>query len=165
VTARGQAVLDRIKLRSPIYGKCYRLSLLTRFCETLGLLIRSDVPVGDALYLTGQCSASATMRRTCARVQRAVEAGRKMSDAMSSERILGPMLTFMVSVGEKQEAPHEELHSAAEIFGSNLHNRARRAAYWVDAIVLVFVALLVILCSRLLFQPLIFLIRSMTGVE
>lgn len=105
------------------------------------------------------------MGKSCARMQRAVEAGRKMSDAMSSERILGPMLTFMVSVGEKREAPHEELHSAAEIFAANLHNRARRAAYWIDAVVLVLVALLVILCSRLLFQPLIFLIRMMSGVE
>ncbi len=161
VTERGRAVLDRVKLRSPLFGKCYRLSLLSRLCETLGLLIQANVPVGDALYLAGQCSPSATIRGTCTRVQGAVEGGRSLSDAMSSEPILGPMLTFMVSIGEKREAPHEELHRAAELFASNLNNRARRVALWIDGIVLVLVALLIVFFTRLIFQPLLMLIRTM----
>jgi MSHA biogenesis protein MshG len=162
VTESGRAALDRIMLASPVCSTCYRLSLLTRFSETLGLLLQSNVPIGDALYLTGECSPSATMRGACANVQHAVEGGRKLSEAMSSEPFFGPMLAYMVSIGEKHEAPHEELYSAAEIQAYNLRNRARRAAVWIEAIVLVLVALFVILLAWLIYRPVLALIQGMS---
>lgn len=162
-TEGGRAVLDRIMLKIPAYGQCYRLSLLTRFSETLGLLIQSHVPLGDALYLAGQCSPSATMRSVSARLKRDVEAGWKLSDAMASEPLLGPMLAYMVSIGEKREAPHEELQSAAELFAFNLRARARRAAVWIDAIVLVLVAVLVFVVAIAIYRPMFTLIQIMGG--
>ncbi|MBN1916308.1 MAG: type II secretion system F family protein [Verrucomicrobia bacterium] len=160
-TNAGRVLLDRIMLRLPLYGQCYRFSLLSRFSETLGLLIQSHLPLGDALYLAGQCSPSATMHRVAARLQHGVEAGRKLSDAMAAEPFLGPMLAYMVSIGEKREAPDEELQSAAELFAFNLRGRARRAAVWIDTIVLVLVALLVLAVVISVYRPLFTLIQVM----
>jgi type II secretory pathway component PulF len=157
----GRAVLDRIKLGSPIYGPCYRLALLSRFGETLGLLIRSNVPLGDALYLTGQCSPSPSLRAACERLQRTVEGGRTLSEAISADALLGPMLAYMVSIGERREAPHEELESAAEIFSSTLRMRARRSVLWIDTVVLVCVGLVVVSFAWLIYRPLFMMIRGM----
>jgi type II secretory pathway component PulF len=161
ISPAGRALLDRIKLRSPIYGPCYRLALLSRFGETLGLLIRSHVPLGDALYLTGQCSPSPSMRAACERLQRAVEGGRTLSQAISADGLLGPMLAYMVSIGERREAPHEELESAAEIFASTLRTRARRAALLIDTVVLVCVGLIVIGSAWLIYRPMLVIIQGM----
>ena len=51
-TRGGRAVLDRVKLRMPLFGDLIRKTSISRFSRTLGTLVTSGVPILQALTIT-----------------------------------------------------------------------------------------------------------------
>ena len=52
-------MVDRIKLKIPIFGIIISKSSISRFCRTLGTLINSGVPILEALHITRETSDNA----------------------------------------------------------------------------------------------------------
>jgi type IV pilus assembly protein PilC len=50
-TRAGRAVIDRAKLRAPLFGDLIRKTSISRFSRTLGTLVQSGVPILDALAI------------------------------------------------------------------------------------------------------------------
>ena len=48
----GRVVLDRFKLRLPLFGDLLRKTAISRFSRTLGTLVTSGVPILQALNIT-----------------------------------------------------------------------------------------------------------------
>src|SRR5581483_5752197 len=51
-TASGRVVIDKVKLRMPLFGDLIRKSSISRFSRTLGTLVTSGVPILQALNIT-----------------------------------------------------------------------------------------------------------------
>src|SRR5207248_1759620 len=51
-TVKGRFLIDRVKLRMPLFGDLIRKSSISRFSRTLGTLVTSGVPILQALNIT-----------------------------------------------------------------------------------------------------------------
>ena len=105
--------------RIPVIGPLWRYTSWAEFCHLLALLLESELPMPDALRLTGQGIQNSDIDRACRAMANDVENGKTLSDAMSGRvpiiKASGPFDHLDPKHPEKPPAlPMENLLSARE---------------------------------------------------
>src|ERR1700719_3255637 len=64
----GKILLDRVKLRAPLFGDLIRKTAISRFSRTLGTLVTSGVPILQALNITRETAGNSVIARAISQV-------------------------------------------------------------------------------------------------
>ena len=143
--------------RLPLIGRVWRATSLAEFCHLLALLLESELPLPEALRLTGEGVQDSDVDAACRQMASQVESGRSLSQAMEKVWLFPVGLPRLVRWAENQESLPEVLHMAGSIYEA----RARAQAKFVG-IVLNFLCVLIVfgmlLAVPALLTPLINLI-------
>jgi type IV pilus assembly protein PilC len=115
-TEKGRAVWDRAKLRVPIVGKLIHKTALTRFARTLAVLLRSGVPILEALEITSETVGNTVVANAVKDVQAGVKQGEAISAPLQKHAIFPPMVVQMMAVGEETGALDEMLDKIGEFY-------------------------------------------------
>ena len=99
-TERGRQLWDRWKLKLPIFGPLVHKICMTRFARTFAQLIRSGVPILEVMEIVGDTSGNYVVEAAIKGVAADVEKGDHLTNALSRQPIVPPMLIRMVSAGE-----------------------------------------------------------------
>lgn len=110
---RGRYLWDRVKLRLPLVGTLLRKSLVTRFCQTLGTLLTSGVPLVEALTIVGQSVENTFVQRQLVQAVARVRRGAGIHKALASLSVFPTMVIQMVAVGEETAQLDQMLLHAA----------------------------------------------------
>jgi len=110
----GRVALDFLKLQIPVVGKIYRKSAVARVTRTLAMMVRSGVPILEALRMTGQAAGNAAYARTLDRVEHAVQQGHNLTEAMVRSRFADAMTMNMIHVGEQSGQLDKMLFKVAD---------------------------------------------------
>ena len=100
-TASGRATLDAIKLKVPIFGSLFHKTALSRFASTAGMLLRSGVPILQALDIVSDTVNNQVMARAIKDVQDAVREGESIAKPLAKHPVFPPMVVQMLAVGEE----------------------------------------------------------------
>ncbi len=100
-TRFGGAVLDRIVLRIPLFGKLAFRAALARFCRTLSTLVGAGLPVLDGMDIAGRTIGNRHLEQAMDRVRSRVETGSSLSGPLRQARLFPAMVCQMVAVGER----------------------------------------------------------------
>ena len=98
-TAAGRAVIDRIKLRVPLFGDVIRKTAISRFSRTLGTLVTSGVPILQALNITRATAGNTVISRAIAQVHDSVKEGESIVQPLEASGAFPPMVISMIDVG------------------------------------------------------------------
>ena len=148
--------------RLPLVGRVWRATSLAEFCHLLALLLESQLPLPEALRLTGEGVQDSDVDASCRLMANQVESGRSLSQAMEKVRLFPAGLPRLVRWAENQESLPEVLHMAGAMFES----RGRTYSTFVGTVLNVICVLLVfqmVLFVPALFLPLITLISRLSG--
>ena len=115
-TDPGRAKWDRFKLKVPIFGKLVHKTSLTRFARTLAVLMRSGVPILEALEITSQTVNNRVVSDAVKDVQDAVQRGETIHQPLSTHDIFPPMVTQMLAVGEETGMVDVMLEKVADFY-------------------------------------------------
>jgi type IV pilus assembly protein PilC len=89
-------------LATPLFGELAVQSSMYRFSANLALLLKSGVPMMDALVsLAGVFRTSPAYRDAILNAQNRVAAGRSLADSLDESGLFTSMITNMVRVGEE----------------------------------------------------------------
>lgn len=109
----GRELLDTVKLRCPQLGGIYEGYSLAKFSRTLGMLLKSGVPLPEALAMSKGVLGNRVLERKLSGVIKSVIGGGSASAAMSACALL-PEITFrMFSAGEKSASLQSMLDEIA----------------------------------------------------
>lgn len=100
-TGPGRVRLDACKLSLPVIGELNRNLALTRFLTTLGLLLKSGVPIIKALRLAGPVMRNVVMEASISALPERMEKGETLSSLLKSDRRIPPNITQMIATGEE----------------------------------------------------------------
>ncbi len=89
----------------------------------LAALLKSGIPMDEALSSLADSAESAKMRRALARVQVRLREGESLSSAMTEDEIFPPMMVRMVSAGEEAGKPGEILERYSVFLQNELEHR------------------------------------------
>ncbi|HEX9695616.1 MAG TPA: type II secretion system F family protein, partial [Actinomycetota bacterium] len=86
-TDKGRAAWDAVKLKAPIFGDLVHKTALSRFSRTLGVLIRSGVPILQSLDIVKETSGNAVVAKATSDVQQSVKDGETIAKPLERHAV------------------------------------------------------------------------------
>ena len=126
-TESGRATLDALKLKIPIFGTLFHKTALSRFSSTAGMLLRSGVPILQALDIVADTVNNKVMSRAVVDVQASVREGESIAKPLARHAVFPPMVVQMLAVGEETGQVDTMLDKVAKFYDQEVEAVGRRA--------------------------------------
>jgi type IV pilus assembly protein PilC len=160
-TRPGRWVIDRFKLRMPLFGDLIRKTAVSRFSRTLGTLVTSGVPILQALNITRETAGNAVIAKAISQVHDSVKEGESIVQPLEASRAFPPMVISMIDVGEETGQLPEMLLKIANVYDDEVDNAVAGITAALEPIMIVFLAFIVGTIVLALFTPLISIIQGL----
>jgi len=115
-TDKGRASWDALKLKIPVFGSLVHKTALARFSHTFAVLLRSGVPILEALEITSETVGNVVVARAIKDVQQGVKQGESIAKPLEAHSVFPPMIVQMMAVGEETGALDELLEKIAGFY-------------------------------------------------
>jgi type IV pilus assembly protein PilC len=160
-TPAGKVILDRVKLKMPLFGDLIRKTSISRFTRTLGTLVTSGVPILQALNITRETAGNQVIADAINKVHDSVKEGESIVHPLEASGVFPPMVISMIDVGEETGQLPEMLLKIAEVYDDEVDNAVGGLTSLLEPIMIVFLAVVVGTIVIALFLPLISIISTM----
>ncbi len=115
-TEQGARRFDKIKISAPIFGPLFHKAALSRFARTLGSLMRSGVPILQALDIVGETVNNRIIADAVSDVKQGVREGEVIARPLAGHDVFPPMVVQMLAVGEETGAVDTMLDKVADFY-------------------------------------------------
>ena len=105
--------IERLLLRTPLIGSILTLTWSARMSGSFAALLRSGIPIIEALTTTANVVVSRVFSHEIRRIRDAVVSGSSLSSAMRESAALPPILIDYISVGERSGRLEEMMNTCA----------------------------------------------------
>jgi type IV pilus assembly protein PilC len=119
-TEAGRGRVDAVKIKVPIFGPLFHKVALARFASTLGMLLRSGVPILQALDNVNETVNNRVIGDAVDDVKTSVREGESIARPLGRHKAFPPMLVQMMAVGEETGAVDTMLDKVAEFYNSEV---------------------------------------------
>ena len=119
-TQKGRYAVDRFKLKVKVFGPLFHKTALSRFSRTLATLIRSGVPILQALEIVGETVNNSVISRAVGDVQDSVREGESLALPLAKHATFPPMVVQMMAVGEETGALEVMLAKVADFYDQEI---------------------------------------------
>ncbi|NIM18150.1 MAG: hypothetical protein GTO45_31650 [Candidatus Aminicenantes bacterium] len=121
-TYKGRRVIDRIKLKLPVFGTLILKAGIARVTRTLETLLNSGVEIIEAMTITAKTSGNAILEDAVLRSRASVQEGKPLGESWEDQKIFPFMVTQMVSVGEQTGALSTMLAKIADFYDEEVNH-------------------------------------------
>ena len=132
----GRLVLDRIKLKLPIFGPLFRKVAVSRFSRTLATLIQSGVPILASLEIVKQTAGNSVLEKAIALSAERVREGEALAPPLAASGVFPPMVTRMISIGEKSGALDHLLDKVSEFYDQQVSSAVEGLTAMIEPILI-----------------------------
>src|SRR3989338_4023980 len=119
---RGKIWLDNIKIKFPRFGMVVRNLYLARLAESLATLIKSQIPILEALHITSELVSNHNYKTILLAAEESVRGGGSISEIFARRKEIPPLMTSMIAIGEKTGKIDFMLEHVANFYKSQAEN-------------------------------------------
>ena len=142
-TPQGRSTWSAVVQRIPVFGTLMLKTSISRFTSTLGTLLRSGVPVLQALEITSDSVNNPALERALAEAQASIQRGEPMSSALEQHGVIPSMVSQMIAVGEETGALDDMLGKIATFYDQEVQAMVDALASLLEPLMIVVVGGLV----------------------
>lgn len=143
-TNTGEAVMDKVKMKVPLFGDLFMKLYMARFCRTGQTLMASGVPMLEMLRITGRAVDNVHVESAIKRAAEKVKGGKALSLALRKEpATFLPLVPQMLSVGEKSGSIDTMMDKAATYYEDELDNKIKTISTTIEPVLMVLLAVVV----------------------
>ncbi len=135
-SANARLKTDKVKLKIPVAGDLVAKISLSRFTRTLALLLRSGVPVLQALDIVAEATGNEVLARAALDVKESVRQGESISGPLEKHPIFPPMVVQMISVGEDTGALDAMLDKIADFYDQEVQSTTESLTSLIEPIMI-----------------------------
>jgi type II secretory pathway component PulF len=139
-TPGGTYAVDSFLLKIPLFGKLVKLSVMTEFTRTFGLLAGTGTLVVDALQKSANSAGNVIYKNAIIAVAKRVEKGVSIGDAMAASNVFPPLVVEMTRIGEQTGKLDESLTKISEYFEREVDTAVKGLTTAMEPIILVILA-------------------------
>lgn len=136
-TPYGRKWFDGVMLKAPVFGPLLRKTAVARFTRTLGTLLRSGVPLMQALEIVQDTSGNILVGEAIAKVREAVREGEGLTKKLEETGIFPAMVTQMISIGEETGAMDEMLNRIADFYDNEVEEAVKALTSLLEPLMMV----------------------------
>ncbi|MFW6134400.1 MAG: type II secretion system F family protein [Elusimicrobiota bacterium] len=115
-TKPGRFVIDKYKLKIPIFGKIISKVTLARFFQTLATLLKSGVDIISSLDIASKVTNNVPVEKIIKNMRMKIMDGSSLASEMENHQFFPRMSVRMTSVGEKSGKVDEMLVKVAQYY-------------------------------------------------
>ena len=142
-TEKGRMRIDALKLKIPVFGPLLRRVAISKFSRTLSTLVKSGVPILAALEIVAKTSGNVIVEGTISQVKENVREGESIAAPMEKSGIFPPLVTRMVSVGEKTGELEKMLTKIADFYDEQVDTMVDGLTSLLEPIIIAFLGIVI----------------------
>ncbi len=142
-TPQGRFLWDRWRLRLWVFGPLLRKREVGRFARTLGTLLKSGVPLLQALEVVQEVAGNEMVSRALKEVRVGVREGQGIAAPLGRSGVFPTLSLQMVSVGEETGRLDEMLMRVAEYYERDTYNQVKRLTSLLEPVLILVMGLAV----------------------
>lgn len=128
--------IDPIKLKLPVFGILIRKIAIARFTRNFGAMVRSGVPILQALEIVGQASGNIVIEKALISVQDSVRRGQSLAGPLAQHSVFPPMVVQMMAVGEDTGAMDSMLDKIADFYDQEVESTTEQLTSLIEPLMI-----------------------------
>ncbi len=164
-TRFGRRVVDRIKLKVPVFGPLHLKVCMARFSRTMGTLLTSGVPILQAMETVAGTVGNSIMSDAVLDARARIREGDRIGDPLEASRLFPPMVVHMIGVGEESGSLDFMLQKIADFYEAEVEATLQSLTAALEPIIIVFLGGMVGFIVYAMFAPLLKVITSLSSGE
>jgi len=136
--------IHNINLHLPIAGKIIKKINLARFATTLSSLLKSTIPIIDAVEITGRTCTNVLYKKKLQEAAQKIRSGQPLSEILGTDyKLFPPMVTEMIMVGEKSGEVDQLLDELSNFYTSEVDKTMKNFATIVEPVIILLLGIAV----------------------
>ena len=151
-TPAGAMAFDGFILRLPVFGELTRKVASARFARSLAEMIRSGVPILNALEIVAGATGNKVAGSVVLNMKRSVEIGEPLSASLMHQTVFPLMLGRMLQSGEKTGRVDEMMENIADFYDDEVETMLSGLTSLLEPLLMVFLGVVIggiVLCMFL----------------
>jgi len=144
---------DKLLLKAPLIGKIITFATLHRFLQTLSSLIKSGIPLLDALKISEGIVSNEVIKEKIKEIIRGINQGRNLAEMMNETKLLNFIALRMINAGEESGELDSMLEKAAKYYEDRFQDIVDNMQAAIEPIMLTIIGGLVLLLALGIFLP------------
>lgn len=140
-TPQGKEKFDELIDKIPALGPMLIKAQISRFSRTMGTLVKSGIPVLNALVLVVDTSSNAVLRRNLEEVAEKVKKGEGLANPLKETGFFPPMVTNLIAVGEESGQLDEMLYQVANTYDQEVQHAIKRFITLFEPLIIILLAI------------------------
>ncbi len=161
-TQNGKELIDRIKLRIPVFGQIQIKSACAKLGRTLCTLLGAGVPMVDALDITARSMDNEMYKQAMKDAKDQVTRGVTLSRPLKTSGLFPPMVIHMISIGEETGNIESMLENVAEYYEEDVQVATESMMALMEPAIVIVMAVLVGFLVLAILTPMFSLYESLS---
>jgi type IV pilus assembly protein PilC len=162
-TKQGERQWHWLMLNVPIFGVLFRKVAISRFSKTFATLIQSGVPMLGALDIVAATAGNVLVEEAVLKARDAVAKGETLGEPLAATKVFPPMVTRMVSIGEKTGALEKLLMKISEFYDAEVRATVKALTSLIEPLLIGLMGAIVGGIVLAIFLPIIKIQQSLSN--
>jgi type IV pilus assembly protein PilC len=132
--------IDYVLLKMPIFGKLLQKAALARMTRTLSSLFACSVPILQAVAIVERITGNEVISKVIRESRLSLEKGESLAAPMEKHWVFPPLVSQMISVGEKTGALDTMLDKVADFYEAEVEAATDQIKSLIEPIMIVILA-------------------------
>lgn len=159
-TEKGRRVFDSLLFRLPIFGSFFLNSAIEKFSSSLGILLKSGIPILQSLDVISRISGNKIIEEAILNTKNDVRDGKSFAGSLTKAQIFPPIAVNMCAVGEETGQLSDMLDQITKYYRAELITFVERLSATLEPLIIIVVGIFVAILVFALYMP-IFKLASM----
>jgi type IV pilus assembly protein PilC len=142
-TVQGRKAIDKLLLKTPVFGDLIRKASVAKFTRTLGTLLASGVPLLDGMTICAKTAGNKVIEETLINARASISGGKTIADPLSASGVFPKMVTHMIAVGESTGALDAMLGKIADFYEDEVDQAVASLTSLLEPIMMVFLGIVI----------------------
>jgi type IV pilus assembly protein PilC len=161
---RGSELVDKVRVRLPIFGDIWLKYQVALFARTLSTLLQGGLPLVPSLETAAKSIGSREVSAAVTRSVTSVREGRGLARSLEETKIFPELSVEMIEVGESSGALSPMLNSVAEFYEEDVQTALTATLSLIEPAILIVMGVVVVTILISLYLP-IFSLSNGTGLS
>ncbi len=126
-----RVIIDRYKIRLPLFGPIFQLGVIVQFTRTLAALLESGIPIVEGLKIVRDTLSNAAVKKNIDTMVEKVVGGERLSEVMAAMPLFTSLTVSMFRIGEQSGNIDQSVALVADIHEQQLEARIN----WMSALI------------------------------
>lgn len=156
-TRSGRYAMDAFLLRMPIFGPIVRKAVMSRFSRTFGILMRSGLPLLDALDLVKGATGNVVVASALEQVKGSIASGHGITSSFRATGKFPEMVLQLMATGEESGEMDAMLLKTSDFYDRQVEASVHGLTSLIEPVMIVLVGAMIGVIVVAMFLPIFYL--------